>query len=63
VNFYDKRNAQFWEEAEEGSYNLQAVWQAQLSHPRQGMLSLRVREVRKSTEIRLAVEDRRGQEK
>jgi len=60
---HDERNALEGEEAEEGPHNLQKVWQAQLSCPRQGMLSLRVWKVLENPQVRMAVEDCRGQEK
>jgi hypothetical protein len=58
-----KRNPKFREEEQEGPHNLQAVRQKELSHPPQGVLSLRLRPVRKGQEVRLAVEDRGRQEK
>ncbi len=60
---YDQGNALDGEEEQEAAHNLQAMWKAELSHPPQGVLCLRLRQVRKGQEVRLAVEDRRRQEK
>jgi hypothetical protein len=55
--FYDKGNALDGEEAEESPHDLQKVRKEELQHPREGLLSLRLREVRKNPQICLAVED------
>jgi len=60
---YDEGNALDGEEEQEAAHNLQEMREAELSHPQQGVLGLRFRQVRKGQEIRLAVEDRRRQEK
>jgi hypothetical protein len=42
---------------------MQEMWQEKLSPPPEGLLSLRLRQVRQDTQVRLAVEDRRGRQK